>query len=673
MEIDSQDRGVADTQLDDRDRTLRALEGHSQIPETPTQKESSHSTKEDLFLNLAIGDSARREAEDALPSERRKSRLRLASHRVSLPSSAYASSNPHRSSPALQGYDSPSTRSLHRHNRGNTYSFSSDINCESPLSAASSQSPAQSFTEGSRISRHGLSSRTSLNFSRTTPEAGPSPENSSYQRRKISLSESSQANVPPSKRYRHSTFSNGMPGYYTSSPLAQNSFDSELEGSATSEKDDDTESTVSTAAPSTVWDELDDLKSRIRKLELTGSLPSPSSTSAVDTAHGESPHTAAPFSSSTRRTRAGTVASAAPSSGDYSGSSAHPLLQAALKKSKTLISGEVYRALEAVASDALSLASMTGSTGMQGRPQSPISVVSSSAAGVERRLRRKAESLCRSLTELCITLSEGKAGTEPLDVPQASPSIHSESRGQSLASTSDFDVRSDVSVPMRHYQANQDLDGPSSMRSNLTTGLAPIDTRRQSTIAAEDAHFQESMRPSVTPTQASTPILSRPKRTTGSLLRRRRVDDDNGDNRAPSRAMTDLGQITNNHRENTPKDFSFRSSFPGQRSTMTTQGAPNTPLRSNYIHTSTPSIMSQLPTNSFLRTGSRRLVDRSAAASDTGSALRRPERREPHLVTSTPQFSPVGRLRAGSAGPFSAVFTNKVRSSPEDIPGDGIE
>lgn len=50
-----------------------------------------------------------------------------------------------------------------------------------------------------------------------------------------------------------------------------------------------TESTMSTTAPSTVWDELDELKSRIRKLELTGKLPS-SSAAAMSTE--ERPQTA---------------------------------------------------------------------------------------------------------------------------------------------------------------------------------------------------------------------------------------------------------------------------------------------------------------------------------------------------------------------------------------------
>lgn len=59
----------------------------------------------------------------------------------------------------------------------------------------------------------------------------------------------------------------------------------------TKSKNDGTESTMSTTAPSTVWDELDDLKSRIRKLELTGKLPS-SSAAAMSSMAGERPRTA---------------------------------------------------------------------------------------------------------------------------------------------------------------------------------------------------------------------------------------------------------------------------------------------------------------------------------------------------------------------------------------------
>lgn len=166
-----------------------------------------------------------------------------------------------------------------------------------------------------------------------------------------------------------------------------------------------TESTASTTAPSTVWDELDDLKSRIRKLELTGKLP-PSSAAAMTSA--ERPRTA---------TTAATTISGSPkhsrtpanlqSAIEGIPSSLHPLLHEALDNAKTTVSYDVYQKLRNTAQDALQLASMTSPDGQNARSAAPMLN--------DRQIRRRTESLCRSLTELAITLAaESKAMQQTL-------------------------------------------------------------------------------------------------------------------------------------------------------------------------------------------------------------------------------------------------------------------
>ena len=162
-------------------------------------------------------------------------------------------------------------------------------------------------------------------------------------------------------------------------------------------------STVSTDATSTVWNELDDLKSRIRKLELTGKLPSSSSSqAAMPNGSAERPRTAAGMSASPKA-RKGSV----PSTGDSEMSGqTHPLLHAAFDKAKGVLSNEVSSAMGVTISDAVSLSAILGGGGGVAAPSGAASVISGYGTSTEKHARRKADSLCRSLTELCLALSE---------------------------------------------------------------------------------------------------------------------------------------------------------------------------------------------------------------------------------------------------------------------------
>jgi hypothetical protein len=156
-----------------------------------------------------------------------------------------------------------------------------------------------------------------------------------------------------------------------------------------------TESTISTTAPSTVWDELDDLKSRIKKLELTGKLPS-SSAAAMTSDRPRTATTQATNLSSSPKHKPVVNTNALPSAIEGIPSNVHPTLHEALMNAKNTVSNDVYQKLQATTSDALQLSMMLSPD----YNTNGSAVVSQS----ERQLRRRAESMCRSLTELTIAL-----------------------------------------------------------------------------------------------------------------------------------------------------------------------------------------------------------------------------------------------------------------------------
>jgi len=171
---------------------------------------------------------------------------------------------------------------------------------------------------------------------------------------------------------------------------------------------DTTESTVSTTAPSTVWDELDDLKSRIRNLELTGKLPSSSAAAMATNDRPRTATTAATTISSSPKHK--TTNTTLQSAIEGIPSNMHPLLHEALGHARGVLPNDVFQKLQTTASDALQLTAM-----MSGDPGNTSSM---GGASTERQLRRRAESMCRSLTELAIALSaEPKTVNSPAHRP----------------------------------------------------------------------------------------------------------------------------------------------------------------------------------------------------------------------------------------------------------------
>ena len=179
-----------------------------------------------------------------------------------------------------------------------------------------------------------------------------------------------------------------------------------------------TESTISTTAPSTVWDELDDLKSRIRKLELTGKLPASSAAAMSSAERPRTATTAATTLSSSPKTKPN--ASSLQSVIGGIPSSIHPLLHEALGQAKLTLSNDVYQKLLASASDALQLVSLVHGDQYAGTG----ATASGFTVSQERQIRRRTESMCRGLTELTIAIaSESKTIESPSYRPGSRASV----------------------------------------------------------------------------------------------------------------------------------------------------------------------------------------------------------------------------------------------------------
>lgn len=246
-------------------------------------------------------------------------------------------------------------------------------------------------------------------FSRTSPETSPRTPSAGTSMHESRINRHSGLSTIRSSRQPSTTEVTGRPRADTERSRA-----------------DGTESTLSTTAPSTVWDELDDLKDRIKKLELTGKLP-PSSSAAMYTPTDERPRTAntaiTALSSSPKNHRKASV-----SATDTEHSPVHPILQSALAKAKAVLSGEVYTSLEATITDALNLSTALG---VNNAPSGSMSVVNGGYTSPDRHARRKADSVCRSLTELCLALTDEQlknprpASSHEASVqPQLSNGIH---------------------------------------------------------------------------------------------------------------------------------------------------------------------------------------------------------------------------------------------------------
>ena len=380
-----------------------------------------------------------------------------------------------------------------------------------------------------------------------------------------------------------------------------------------------TESTVSTTAASTVWDELDDMKSRIRQLELTGKLPS-SSNAAISSALGDRPATAGTttttMSSSPKRHQRQSMSPETRTIRGPDIAEVHPLLHSALARSKDTMNTDIYRILEVTAADALTLAAMTGGAGAQDN-------------GVERQLHRKADSVCRSLTELCIALAEEKSGS-------LSPGLRPLPASRNGTPPTHINEITQDSKFLRGVSEDHELRASSRVMSRL-------ESRRTSLRGSGSGHSpRELSREPGTPTQSTTALVSKLDRT-NSVLRRRDNDEETKARRPPSRATTEVGHMRPSPQTRVSREYISNHPLPNfpQRSPSV---QPSLPTRKSYFMNATNSPLT--PSNAS--PSNRRYLQGSTPPSSSDS-VRLAEARQRRLASlgqpNSASQPRVGRLR----------------------------
>lgn len=348
-------------------------------------------------------------------------------------------------------------------------------------------------------------SGSALRPSPLTPRSTTLPDsltdNPIHTRRRSSITD--QNTTPPTRSttYRSSGSTVQVHGKtYHSSPLVR-SFDLVANRNAEpAQAAEGTESTASTTAPSTVWDELDDLKSRMRRLELTGKLP-PTSGAAVSRLTDERPPTATTtvttVSSSPKRVVVASQANDAASAVATAQHESFPVLHSALAKSKPFLNPEIYRALETAATEAMSLSSMMGTSGQPGPISSGASGIGTGGNITDRQLRRKADSVCRSLTELCVALGEDVAHSRPPQVShshksslskpqvQQAPQVPQEEGPRTPTINKSFNTMTSLSSQKRPSMAAEgSASKPSSTVTSPSRALSKFEERRNTLLNA---------------------------------------------------------------------------------------------------------------------------------------------------------------------------------------------
>ncbi|KAL9126615.1 MAG: hypothetical protein Q9175_007888 [Cornicularia normoerica] len=623
---------------EDQDSTLR-INGHRTKNGRHTRKESSQqqsqSSHEDLFLNLARADPALGDGpEPSKRNERRRSQIQgssLQQPRESRPTSS------HRPSTSVGGfgqYISPLQHNHYESSFNSTFNLSSEKN--SPSSFLEPPAKSRSYAASAHpLDQQYRTSNTRTSFGGLTRDRlaqDRSPEMPLGSGRQRSMREPSPGLV--GLGYKQSSLSYTPNGDYGSSyfPRHQDQ-DGEADEDPHTLHAEDTESTVSTTAPSTVWDELEDMKSRIRKLEITGKIPASSNAAMSNTFRERPPTATTTMTTNSLSPKHRHMKSVSPEASTVKApevSNVHPLLQAALAKTKTAVNTNLYMALEATALDALTLAAIGSASAQNGSP-STASVVGTSS-GMDRQLRRKADNMCRSLTELCIALAEetpetefavGKIGPGGKDANAAvQPNEPALQDLRSFRATSDEPEYRSSSRVMSRLEAR---------RSSLALGSSPLSRRESS---------QEVPTPTLTVSSAS----SRLDRTS-SVIHHNRTSEDQGDttsNQRPlSQATTETGHVRSSPQTRTSREYTSQHPM------------PNPPQRSPSVQSSLPTRKSYFPTASQspltpnVQPGNRRYLDRSTPPS-LGDSSRLAEARQ-RRIASLGQHTSASQSRIGIA------------------------
>ncbi|RFU79941.1 lpxtg-motif cell wall anchor domain [Trichoderma arundinaceum] len=637
---DAEDRYIDSTD----DHTLRALDGELFDQRSPpTSRHGTHGDDTgDVFLKIASEEAARHSGADNASDNKptsykinRTTNQRPLSHTVT---SYYPMSPPSLSRRLSDQQDRERRRSV-RYEDELTSEIARSSTFRSQLrDKAASSHPAEDTP--SRTSSSGL--RPSL---MTPRSAGfqDQAENPLYSRRRSSIVDTPTSGSARSSAHKATVLVQSQNKTYNPSPLTRSFEIQEEDDTPEGNLAEGTESTTSTNAPSTVWDELDDLKSRIHRLELTGKLP-PTSAAAVIKASEERPPTATTtvttMSLSPKKSAAGQQTDAG--STTSSQREAHSNLHSALVKIKTILSPEVYRALETAANDALALSSMMGTPGQPGPISGSASVVAGGPAVTDRQLRRRTDSVCRSLTELCIALGEGTSrSTAP--VPQVvttqlnpSPNAHLEPPvTPTMLNSKTYSVSRRSSVVPE--QAIQVISSPRAMskfeerRNMMLNGSVLTSPRNSASTPTTPSDSMAARRASLMVARSRRAVTEEPEdgRRSSALLRSRRGAGDESDDggrrtsflvrsrrntvgdedegsrfRAPSRAITEVNGIRGT------KEYPYVSDAPTPRPEVKSPQPPSALSRRRFITSNLQPSRLTVPSTSGTPS-SRKFLERS--------------------------------------------------------------
>ena len=543
---------------------------------------SDEKKSEDLFLNIARTDASRSGGQPPAKVEKRRSRVSLPFFNTgSRPSTGY------KSSPIQDRFDTASVSG--RSEAPNYFTKRSSLGQHVPGALS------RTFTQDTTIRSGGLETQSSH------PADLPRRIMS---RRYSNATSTANTNAEPRTVSRPSTARNARLVSDGTTFLDRPRIPEHVE----------TASTVSTTAPSTVWDELDDLKSRIKKLELTGKLP-PSSAAAMATS--ERPKTATTAATTTMSSspkHKATTVTPLQSAIEGIPSNVHPNLHEALGNAKAVLSNEVYQKLQATAQDAFQLSVMMNPEA-HNTAGSTIGLTLTS----ERLLRRRTESICRSLTELTIAmLADNKHASQPVTRPASR----------------------DAYQPLSGLRGRRYSDEPSDRSPVASRVQSRLETRRTRAAVSNTTNLQTTPPESVyqTPPTALLPVpsssSSRVSRTT-SLVRSRRTPGHNVDGttddeesspsmRPVSRAMTEVSSFRQAARDRAAYSREYTAQHP-----MPQQPTPST--------TETKSATkSQLPSHISTHLNPRRRYGNlSASTSNAGT---------PHDRTPVTPKEPWGRI-----------------------------
>jgi hypothetical protein len=358
----------------------------------------------------------------------------------------------------------------------------------------------------------------------------------------------------------------------------------------------DGDSVVSTVQ-SAVWDEMPDPKSHLHRLDQSRTFQSSGGTGSNGS--GERPRTATTtvttVSSSPKVALGSNLGIANDSKlGGPEASNIHPLLHQSLDRCKPLLNPTLYRALSNAASDALEMA-------VSSHGGANNSIYANSATGgiaSDRQLRRRADNLCRNLTDLCIALIEStpesanrasaianRRQSRELSAPPQIPEARSVYSRQTSVEPGERERRPTPSRALERVEARR-----ASLMSTSTPGGSPRESSfpAQRTAQLLDAPKSSPLAPSTLAPSTPSHLAPSMLRSGTSMLRSHRIaatEEDDDSLRPPSRATTEIGTLRKRSGRlsvGLPRaDFSYTSQHPLPQSSAlrrVTGGTMSSPL-----------------------------------------------------------------------------------------------